>query len=144
MTGQLAVFSLAAIPVPTVISETNATASTVIVMIEDADAVQKVDEIAQVPGVDVLLVGSNDLSIDLGIPGKFEDQKFRSALTAVSKAAKANGKAFGFAGIYDRPEVQDWAINELGARFVLGQQDAVLLARGAKACASELKAVQKT
>jgi len=144
MTGQLPVFSLATQSPETIVEESNATASTVLLMIETADSIQNIEEIAQVPGVDVLLIGSNDLSIELGVPGKFESSEFRSALEKVSQAARRNGKVFGLAGIYDRPDIHDWAINRLGARFILGQQDSGVLAKGAKSCAVALEAVQNT
>lgn len=77
MTGQLPLFSLRPIPQDRVIEESNTSASSVIVMIETKDAVENVDEIAAVEGVDVLLVGSNDLSIELGVPGGFQTPAFR-------------------------------------------------------------------
>ena len=61
----------------------------------------------------------------------------------MSQAAKRNGKIFGLAGIYDRPEIHDWAINQLCARFVLAQQDSGVLAKGAKDSAITLKSVQR-
>jgi 2-keto-3-deoxy-L-rhamnonate aldolase RhmA len=138
MTGQLPVFSLVRHPLETVIRETNETPSVVTLMIETAESIENVDEIARVPGVDVLLVGSNDLSIELGVPGQFESSKFRSALKKVSGAAKKHNKVFGLAGIYDRPDIQDRAINQLGVRYILGQQDSGILAKGANSCASVL------
>ncbi|MDE9440040.1 hypothetical protein EWS82_13265, partial [Staphylococcus xylosus] len=89
----------------------NISASSVIVMIETKDAVENVDEIAAVEGVDVLLVGSNDLSIELGVPGGFQTPAFRSALESVSKACRRHGKTMGLAGLYDNYEIQNWAIN---------------------------------
>lgn len=143
MTGQLPAFSLTTQCPDVVISETNATGSTVMLMIETRGSIDNIDDIARVPGVDVLLVGSNDLSIELGIAGQFDNPTFRSALQKVSQAAKKYEKIFGLAGIYDRTEFHDYAINELGARFILGQQDSGVLAKGAKACADVLGQVQK-
>lgn len=143
MTGQLPVFSLATQPLDTIIHESNKSASAVMLMIETADSIENIDKIAQVSGVDVLLIGSNDLSIELGVPGQFESSKFRSALERVSQAAKKYNKIFGLAGIYDRSDIHDWAINQLGARFVLGQQDSGILAKGAKSCALALAEVQQ-
>lgn len=142
MTGQLPLFSLSAQQPETIIRESNSTGSTVILMIETADSINNIDEIAQVPGVDLLLIGSNDLSIELGIPCQFESSVFRSALEKVSRAAKKHGKVFGLAGIYDRKDIHDFAVNKLGARFILGQQDSGVLAKGAKACVTTLQGVQ--
>lgn len=142
MTGQLPLFGLTTQHPNVVITETNTNGSTVMLMIETRDAIDNIDDIAQVPGVDVLLVGSNDLSIELGIPGQFDDPTFRSALQKVSQASRKHEKIFGLAGIYDRKEFHDYAINELGVRFILGGQDSGILARGLKACAEDLSQVQ--
>ena len=76
MTGQLPVFSLKPTRPQQVIGESNASASSVILMIETKDGVENADEIAAVDGADVLLIGSNDLSIELGVPGGFQTLSF--------------------------------------------------------------------
>jgi 2-keto-3-deoxy-L-rhamnonate aldolase RhmA len=75
-------------------------------MIETVQAIGNLDAIASVEGVDVLLVGSNDLSIELGIPAQFESPVFRDALEKVSRACRQNGKIMALGGIYDRPDIQ--------------------------------------
>ncbi|EHA52772.1 HpcH/HpaI aldolase [Pyricularia oryzae 70-15] len=131
MTGQLPIFNLEAVPQATVIAEGNTLGSTVLVMIEDKRAVANVDAIAAVPGVDVLLVGSNDLAIDLGAPGAFTTPEFRSALEAIAAACKKHGKIMALAGIYDQPEIQGWVVRTLGAKYLLCQQDTAVVASGA-------------
>lgn len=132
ITGQLPLFSLKATPQESIISETNAKGSSVFLMIETKESVENVDDIASVQGADVILVGSNDLAIELGVPGQFRSNIFREALKVVSKACKKHGKVLGLAGIYDDHELHDWSINDLGVRFLLGGQDSAILARGAK------------
>lgn len=136
MTGQLPVFSLKVTPQDRVISESNTSASSVIVMIETKVGVQNANEIAAVEGVDVILVGSNDLAIELGVPGGFESQVFRSALESISDACRRHGKIMGLAGLYDNFEIQNWAINTLGVRFMLCQLDSGIIAAGAARCAA--------
>lgn len=143
MTGQLPVFGLRSTPVKTIIEETNAHASTVLLMIETKDSIENVDDIAAVDGVDVLLIGSNDLAIELGVPGQFESTEFRNALEKVSQSCHKHRKIFGLAGIYDAPEIQDWALNTLGARFILAQQDSGLIAGAGKKCADVLSRIYK-
>ncbi|KXJ84681.1 HpcH/HpaI aldolase [Microdochium bolleyi] len=140
MTGQLPLFGLRPTPVATIVSETNARGSSVILMMETASSIANVDAIAAVPGVDVLLIGSNDLSIELGVPGAFRSAAFQDALRRVSAACRAHGRIFGLAGIYGDAELHRWTLGELGARFILGQQDSGFLAAGAKACVAELDA----
>lgn len=131
MTGQLPQFGLRGMPIDTTIQVANQSLSTVFVMIESADAVENVLEIAAVDGVDVVLVGSTDLSIDLGVGGQFDHPKYRNAIINVSEACQAKGKVMGLAGVYDSPEIHSWAINDLGVRFMLVQQDTSLLSQGA-------------
>lgn len=111
-------------------------------MIENKSAVEKIDEIAAVDGVDVVLVGSNDLAIELGVPGEFRSEILRGALTEVSKACKKYGKVMGLAGIYDQADIHDWAIHSLGVRFMLCQQDSGLIAGGAVKCLAAVQDVE--
>jgi 2-keto-3-deoxy-L-rhamnonate aldolase RhmA len=143
MTGQLPQFSYTAHPHATVISESNNIGSTVFVMIETALALQNLDSIASVDGVDVLLVGSNDLSIELGCPAEFESPVLKEALEKVSQACKKHGKIMALAGIYDKPEIQRWAVRELGVGWMLGGQDASFIAKGAVGCVEALKELEK-
>lgn len=112
-------------------------------MIETKGGVDHIDGIASVQGADVILVGSNDLAIELGVPGQFNSDTFREALEIISRACKEHGKIFGLAGIYDDHGLHDWAINELGARFLLGGQDSAMLARGAKETVAAIMKVPK-
>ncbi|OJJ78168.1 hypothetical protein ASPBRDRAFT_25769 [Aspergillus brasiliensis CBS 101740] len=141
MTGQLPVFGLRPTPIETIVKDTNNHASSVLLMIETKESIGNLDEIASVDGVDVLLIGSNDLSVELGVPGKFETPEFRTALETVSHACRRHKKIFGLAGIYDAPEIQGWAVNTLGARFILGQQDSGLIAGGSKKSAESLSQI---
>jgi 2-keto-3-deoxy-L-rhamnonate aldolase RhmA len=143
MTGQLPQFSYTARPHETVIAESNSRGSTVFVMIETVQAIGNLDAIASVEGVDVLLVGSNDLSIELGIPAQFESPVFRDALEKVSRACRQNGKIMALGGIYDRPDIQRWAVHELGVRWILGGQDSSFIAKGAAGCMEALKGVER-
>ena len=113
-------------------------------MIETEESIRNIDEIAGIEGVEVLLVGSNDLAIELGVPGQFQSPQFRSALEAVSKACARHHKIFGLAGIYENTEIHNWAINTLGARFILGQQDSGILARAGKEVADALSRIGRS
>jgi len=132
MTGQLPLFGLKPTPTQTIVEQTNAHGSAVILMIETADSVKNIDDIAATDGVDLLLIGSNDLAIELGVPGQFTSEKFRKTLECVSAACRKHGKVFGLAGIYDSPQLQGWAIKELGAGFILVQQDSGLISGAGK------------
>ncbi len=143
MTGQLPQFSYTAHPHATVIEESNKHGSTVFVMIETAQAIQNLDQIASVDGADVLLVGANDLSIELGVPGQFESQVLKDALQLVSTACRKHGKIMALAGIYDKPELQRWAVQDLGVGWMLGGQDASFIAKAAAGTVAALKSLEK-
>jgi 2-keto-3-deoxy-L-rhamnonate aldolase RhmA len=66
-----------------------------IAQIELACAVEDVDAIAAVDGIDALLIGPADLSISLGVPGDFNHPKMDEAIGKVAAAAKKHGKVFG-------------------------------------------------
>jgi 2-keto-3-deoxy-L-rhamnonate aldolase RhmA len=130
MTGQQPIFRMKTIPMEQTIEQCNRSASTVFAMIESKHGVDAADEIAAVEGVDVLLVGSADLSVDLGVPGQFKSDVYRKAVERVAQACRSHGKVLGAAGVYENEEIQDWFINTLGARFVLVQQDGACISSG--------------
>lgn len=65
------------------------------IQIETPEAVEIVDQIAAVKGVDWLFVGPADLSVTLGVPGEFLHPKCVAALKRVDAAVKNAGKAWG-------------------------------------------------
>lgn len=67
----------------------------VVVQIEDREAVDVVEEIAEVEGIDILFVGPGDLSQSLGVPLQFDHPKMKDAFARVAKAAGASGKWWG-------------------------------------------------
>src|SRR5215218_3885876 len=66
-----------------------------VVQIESARAVEHVEEIAALDGVDVLFVGPRDLSHDLGVPGDMQAPSYRAALDRVRAAAQRFGRGCG-------------------------------------------------
>jgi 4-hydroxy-2-oxoheptanedioate aldolase len=67
----------------------------VVAQIEDAEALDHLDEIAAVPGLDVLFIGPADLSISLGVPFQMDSLRYREAVQAIRKAAERHGKWWG-------------------------------------------------
>ena len=94
-------------------AEANAN-SLVVVQIETPEAVSIADEIAAVPGVDVLFVGPLDLSVNLGKPNDFTTLEFNDVLRHVIEACRRNGKV---AGILSRPELVKQH-REMGFQFL--------------------------
>ena len=73
-------------------------------MIETIQAMENLDAIASVPGVDVLLIGPSDLSIELGVPLDYACDIYSRALDKIAAAAAKHGIA---AGMYFIPPEMD-------------------------------------
>jgi len=61
------------------------------IQIETLEAVEAIEEIVRVPGVDVVILAPFDLSIALGVEGQFGEPGFVEAVAAVERAAVAAG-----------------------------------------------------
>jgi 2-keto-3-deoxy-L-rhamnonate aldolase RhmA len=68
---------------------------TVIAMVEEARAVENIEEIAATPGVDVLFIGTSDLSFSLGLRGEQDHPKLREAVDKVLDAGRRHKKCVG-------------------------------------------------
>ena len=78
--------------------------------------IDNADAIAAVPGIDVLLIGSGDLTTDYGIPGQVDHPRLREAYERVAEACRTHGKVLGVGGIRHNVALQGELIR-LGARF---------------------------
>jgi 2-keto-3-deoxy-L-rhamnonate aldolase RhmA len=96
-----------------------------IIQVENQLAVERVDEIAAVPGVDVLFIGPRDLSYDLGVPGDTTAPVFREAVQQVLAATERAGIAAGILAP-DAETARQYADD--GFRFIGVSSDATLLA----------------
>jgi 2-keto-3-deoxy-L-rhamnonate aldolase RhmA len=67
----------------------------VVAMIEEVGALERIDEIAATPGVDVLFIGPSDLSFSLGLRGRQNDPKLNDAIRRIVTAARKHGKFLG-------------------------------------------------
>lgn len=100
-----------------------------IVQIETLSALDNVEQIAAVDGVDALFVGPADLSTALGVPGQLDSPTFKAAEAKVIAAARAAGIS---AGILSRDGDHASACLDAGYSFVGVGSDASLLAKIAK------------
>jgi 4-hydroxy-2-oxoheptanedioate aldolase len=95
--------------------------------VEDRECVECVEEIAAVPGVDLLFVGPGDLSISYGVPFEFDHPLVQSAIDRVAEAARKAGIWWGIPT--GSPEQAQNYIDR-GARLVTAGNDHALLLRG--------------
>ena len=103
----------------------------IIVMLETPQGIANADQIAAVPGVDILLIGSNDLCTGLGIPGQLRHPKLREAYETTAQACKQHGKTLGVGGIRGDLELQRDLV-KLGARFIIAGNDVAYLSTAAR------------
>lgn len=95
--------------------------------IEDPEAVENVDAIAAVPGVDVLFIGPGDLSISYGIPMQTSHELILNAMSKVAGACERHGKHWGMAT--GTPEMAQRAASA-GAGLITCGGDHGFLVRG--------------
>jgi 2-keto-3-deoxy-L-rhamnonate aldolase RhmA len=67
----------------------------VVTIIEDLPGLENVDKIAATPGIDVIFIGTSDLSFALGLRGNQEHPRLETALAKIVAAARRNGKFLG-------------------------------------------------
>ncbi len=67
----------------------------IVAQIETREAIENIDAILSVEGIDVGLIGPNDLSISLGIPDQLNSETVTKAIDKVVETAKKRGKASG-------------------------------------------------
>jgi 2-keto-3-deoxy-L-rhamnonate aldolase RhmA len=67
----------------------------VIVNVEEEEALENIDAIAATPGIDVIFIGTSDLSFSLGLRGQQDHPKLREAVAKVVAAGRKHNKVLG-------------------------------------------------
>ena len=109
----------------------------VVAMIESPQAVGNAGDIAAVEGIDALLIGTSDLTAEMGISGQIDHPRVAEAYEKVGAACRASGKALGMGGVYDKDTASRYIKG--GARLVLSGSDHAYLMAGAKARSEVLR-----
>ena len=104
--------------------------------IETREALESLDDILSVDGVDGVLVGPNDLSISLGVAGQVTGEVMVAAFTRVLERCKAHGVIPG-CHINDTQLAGSWAAK--GYRFVSSSADTMMLQLGAQQVSDTIK-----
>jgi len=99
----------------------------VVAQIEHVDAVAALDAILEVPGLDSLVLGPNDLSASMGLPAQRTHPKVLDAITSVVTRAHARGMLVGIGAADEPQEIRHWVAQ--GARWSLIGADFGLLAQ---------------
>jgi 2-keto-3-deoxy-L-rhamnonate aldolase RhmA len=101
----------------------------VVAMIETGKAVENAAAIASVPGVDVLLVGTNDLCLDLGVGGALDHPEIVRSLERVVAGCREHGKTAGLGGVYEPGLMRRYV--EMGFRWITTGSDLLFMMREA-------------
>ena len=109
-------------------------------MIETPEAVANADAIAAVDGIDVLHIGSTDLSTEMGIPGDYKHERMRAAYETIANAAKAHSKAMGVGGVREDVAFQSWLL-KLGVRYLTSGSDTLYILSGGRADVKRIREV---
>ena len=109
--------------------------------IETGQALENVEAIASVDGIDVIFVGPNDLSANLNRFRRFDDPEFARAVERILKTAQRHGKAAGYMAANDDDAL---ARIDQGFRFIALGSDARLLAGAAAATYEKIRRALRT
>lgn len=101
-----------------------------VAQIEDPAALEHVEEIAAVDGIDVLFFGPGDFGVLSGIPGQSEHPSYAAAIKRVAAAAERSGKAWGMPSA--TPE-RTKELLDMGARFIATGADVIMVKNGLEA-----------
>ena len=107
------------------------------VMLETPESIERADEIAAVPGIDVLHIGTQDLSAELGDAGNVGAPAIEEAFRKVAQACERHGKILGSGGCYQPELIRKYA--QLGARFFVIGSDMGFLMSAARTQAATVR-----
>ena len=108
----------------------------VIVQAEHIDAVNNIDAIAAVDGIDAIFIGPYDLSASMGKTGQVDDDEVVAAIARVTEAWRKHGLAGGFFGV-NAASVRSWM--ERGYKLICAGTDAGFVSAGAGAALDALR-----
>lgn len=111
-----------------------------IAMVETPEAIRNADEIASVEGIHMLLIGSYDLTAELGILGQFQHQKFRESVRNAALACRKSGKVLGIAGIKNDIALISEFVG-YGVRFISPGTEATFLMDALRAQVTLLRSI---
>ena len=107
-----------------------------IVQIETREAIDNIDALLEVPGVDAALMGPNDLSMSLGVPGDGEHPQVTEAIQKVVDSAKRHRLPSG-THIRDLQNLKTW--RERGMRLLMYHSDFGFISQAGSAAVAMLK-----
>ena len=140
MTGVLPQLDFKQQPIADVASTINKN-MLIVIMLESPEAIDNADSIAAVDGVDVILIGTNDLCMEMGIPGDYSNPKVKDAYIKVIEACKKYGKTPGMGGVYNEELMSEYI--KMGMRFILSGSDLSFMMQSASQRSNKLRSFLK-
>lgn len=110
--------------------------TTIFIQVESAESAAVVDDLLGINYIDGVIIGPSDLTMDLGIIGQYEDEKFVSLADKVLLSCKNHGKAFGI-HFGDLEMTKAW--KDKGMNILLHSNVSGLIKQRAEQVISELK-----
>jgi len=123
----------AKVNVPQFIKEANEN-TMIVIMVEDDEAINRIDDLISIEGVDVAFMGTTDLSYNLGIPGEVRHPEILKRIDHVIEACDRHGVAFGM-------PISNPAWYQKGIRFLFAASDIDLIVSGGTKVMKDFKAV---
>jgi 4-hydroxy-2-oxoheptanedioate aldolase len=115
-------------------------ATMVVVQFESEEALKNADEIVAVDGVDMVLIGSNDMLASFGLTGQYEHPRLHEAYARTIEVCRRAGKHVGVGGLSSRPDLAAQFV-KMGARYVSTGTDLAFLLAACTAKAKEVHAI---
>lgn len=110
----------------------------IVIQIESQQAVEQVEELVSIPGVDAVMIGPFDLSQSMGIPGQLQHPRILDAYERVIEGCNRHGVAPGI-HLLSIEAVTRWV--KAGMRFVTYQYDIKFFTDACQSALSQLRAV---
>ena len=113
----------------------------IVIMLESPEAIENVETIAAIDGVDVVLIGTNDLCMEMGIPGDYFNPKVKNAYIKVIESCKKYGKTPGMGGVYNEELMSEYI--KMGMKFILSGSDLSFMMQSASQRSIKLRSFLK-
>ena len=139
VTGALPQLDFAAHSVADTVEAVNA-ATLLVIMLETPTAIANADAIAAVTGVDALLIGTNDLCMEMGIPGQIDHADIAAAYRTMIGACEKHQKFAGMGGVYEPALMRTYIA--MGVSLVLAGSDLSLLMAAGRARVADVRAAK--
>lgn len=107
-----------------------------VIQIEHKDILPHLDEVAALPGADILFIGPADLSLSLGIPGEYDNPVFETALAQTVEATRKHRKHAGIL-IMNTDLLKNY--HAMGFRFIASGSDMSYVRGGALSTLESMK-----